>query len=590
MKDLREELFERISRKRVTACLYTDMDGVLSGMSTAEEIAGRLGLQVTFAAKDGDEVFCGDLLMQVSGSPVMIARAEDSIIGPISKYSGVATAARSFVKSAGHGVQIVCGSWKKMPDEIKTGLRNAIETGGAAVRMLDEPMIYLDKNYVRMFGGIQNSLIAADRFDGRKKVIQIKGYFEGGDIVREAWTAVTSGADIIYIDTGRIEDLRRVTEKLKPMLERLRQKENYREIRFAFGGGVTLDDIPTIREAGADIVGVGRKIIDAPLMDLRLEVTEVMDPADSHAGYSLLDKSELKIEGITLEQTNLTDLAAIVAEEIGVDSEDVLVIDVRDGAVALDILQKSLDPEQFISKEGKILGRLREIKGVTLAPDARITSDGMLGWIAGDDSDILLGQAEAAKSKNLGEQLVKNISKRVIVFPTGSEVESGEIEDTNTPLIMKKFTEAGFCVDKGEILKDDIRLFTGKLWQAAERGYSVSITTGGVGAENKDFSVEAIQNLDPQACTPYIAKFKQGTGRHSKDGIRIGVGQMGFTTYVALPGPNDEVAVCIDTVVRGISEGWSKEVLAGKLARLLRDRLKDKIGIMMQKHHDIESK
>lgn len=62
--------------------------------------------------------------------------------------------------------------------------------------------------------------------------------------------------------------------------------------------------------------------------------------------------------------------------------------------------------------------------------------------------------------------------------------------------------------------------------------------------------------------------------------------KIGLTTFIALPGPNDEVSVCIDTVVRGISEGWSKEILAGELARILRTRLKEKIGVMMHYHHN----
>ena len=57
------------------------------------------------------------------------------------------------------------------------------------------------------------------------------------------------------------------------------------------------------------------------------------------------------------------------------------------------------------------------------------------------------------------------------------------------------------------------------------------------------------------------------------------MGQMGLTTYIALPGPNDEVSVCIDTVVKGVSEGWSKEILAHEIAKLLRTRLQKKIGI-----------
>lgn len=87
----------------------------------------------------------------------------------------------------------------------KKRLRTAIETGGAHVRISDDPMVYLDKNYVAMFGGIQASLTAAAQFNDRKKCIQVRGRFENGDIVREAWTAITAGADIVYVDTGRID-------------------------------------------------------------------------------------------------------------------------------------------------------------------------------------------------------------------------------------------------------------------------------------------------------------------------------------------------------------------------------------------------
>ena len=87
--------------------------------------------------------------------------------------------------------------------------------------------------------------------------------------------------------------------------------------------------------------------------------------------------------------------------------------------------------------------------------------------------------------------------------------------------------------------------------------------------------------MDPGAATPYIARFKVGDGRHRKPGIRVGVGQVGLTTLVALPGPNDEVRLCADTLVRGLKESWSKEMLAAALANILRGRLAEK---MAKKH------
>lgn len=581
--DIRENLFERIESAQVTACIYTDMDGVVSGIANALKKAEDIGLTVEYSAEEGSEVFAGDLIMQIKGSPIQICIAEDTLIGCISKPSGVATMARAFVRKAGGSLQVVCGAWKKMPREMKEQLRAAAVAGGVCPHITDEPMIYLDKNYVRMFNGIQACLSAAMRFTDRKKAIQIKGQYEDGDIVREAWAAITSGADIVFVDTGSIEDLKCVTERLKPTLEHMREQDNYREVRFAFGGGISLDEVDTLIDAGADVIDVGRSIVDAPLMDLRLDVTGVEQP-DAHAGYSLLDKSELVIHGITLEQTNLTELAAVTAEVIGIRSEDVMVIDVRDGTVALDILQSCLDPSRFVAKEKTLLDRLSKLEGVTLQPNAGISSDGMLGWIADDGENSAEKQNAIASSVDLGAQIAQIVSRRVIVFPTGTEVEAGEIEDTNTPLVMQKFAEAGFTVDKGEILKDDVNLLFAKLRQASEKAYGVSVTTGGVGAENKDHSVEAVLMLDENACTPYIAKFQSGSGRHSKEGIRIAVGQSGLTTYIALPGPHDEVALCVDTVVKGISEGWSKEVLANELAKLLRSRLKEKIGIIAGNH------
>lgn len=108
-------------------------------------------------------------------------------------------------------------------------------------------------------------------------------------------------------------------------------------------------------------------------------------------------------------------------------------------------------------------------------------------------------------------------------------------------------------------------------------GYGTIITTGGVGAEDKDHSVEAVLRIDPEAAVPYIVKFRQGHGRHVKDGIKICVGKMDHVTMITLPGPNDEVRACIPTVIEGLDKGWGKELFAEKIANVLRSRLNDKM-------------
>lgn len=580
MDDIRDVLFEQDSGSRVTACIFSDGDGVLSGVERAAAKAAELGLAVNFAASEGAALMAGDLVMEFCGSPKAIAQAEDRLMGLMLKPSGIATAASRFVHAAGN-MRIVCGSWKKLPYEMKPLISEAVTSGGAGARICEEPMVYLDKNYVEMLGGIQASLRAADKLEGRKKVVQIRGRYENGDIVREAFSAISAGADIVFVDTGRLSDIRKVCEALLPALKSWKEEFGYRDVKLAYAGGVSFEQIPELRSLGVDIVGVGRAIIDAPLLDMHMDVVKVESDEDYRHKYDLLDKSELLIEGIRLEHGNLNRISDIVAGELGIDPDDVLVIDVRDSSMALDILQKQLDPNVFIGKERAILNRLSHTDGVFVSEETRISSRGMLGWIVADEDEAANMFSELERGRQNTEKITQIIRKRAIVFPSGTEVEAGEIEDTNTPLLISKLTEAGFTAEAGPVLKDDLDLFAGKLRRAMDGGYGVLITTGGVGAENKDFSVEAILRLDPAAATPYIAKFKVGEGRHRKEGIRIAVGQVGFTTLVALPGPNDEVALCADCLIEGLTKGWSKEVLAGQLAKLLRARLSEK----MTAHH-----
>jgi len=155
-----------------------------------------------------------------------------------------------------------------MPHQMKEEIREAIRLGGSGLRITEHPFVYLDKNYVRMFGGIVQTLLAVRELEDRMKVIQIRGETE--PIVREAVVAAEHGADIIMVDTGDIDDLRSVSSALSR--EGLRTR-----VKIAFGGSIPLEEIPHIVEADVDILDIGRAIIDAPMLDIRLDVEGVED-------------------------------------------------------------------------------------------------------------------------------------------------------------------------------------------------------------------------------------------------------------------------------------------------------------------------
>jgi len=128
----------------------------------------------------------------------------------------------------------------------------------------------------------------------------------------------------------------------------------------------------------------------------------------------------------------------------------------------------------------------------------------------------------------------------------------------------------------GDIMDDDIESVEYILSEAVSKAYGLIITTGGVGAEDKDKTVEGILRIDPQAATPYIVKFKKGTGRHVKEGVRIAVGKVGPTYIVALPGPNDEVKIASEILIKLLKNNCDKEQIAQQIANALAEKMSKK--------------
>jgi len=292
-------------------------------------------------------------------------------------------------------------------------------------------------------------------------------------------------------------------------------------------------------------------------------------------GFDLLRKTELRIERIELHGVNLTTVAAVVADVLGLERHEVLVTDALGDVMTIDILRETVDAYRLVGKQERLLDELSRLPGVRTTEATTICSEGMLGWITLDGAQA--GEA-LKRSEDMAEEIHRRIAKRAVVISTGFEVSSGQIEDTNKPTIARRLEAEGYSVTLGATLKDDRDFIAGQLRQAVEsRGYGLVITTGGVGAEEKDHTIEAIQALDPDAAAPYICRFEKGTGRHAKDGVRIGVGHTSGALIVALPGPNDEVRISLEVLIEGLASNLSKHDLAEKIASALRYDLREKM-------------
>ena len=265
MGDIRDIIFKEIQHRRYRAVLIPERDGLLSGVEDAVKTADTLGVRWNSECREGDRLRKGVPFAELIASPRQMAMAEEQVIGTLAKASGIATAAEEAVKASENRVGIVSGSWKKMPPPLKDMVRRAIVTGGASFRICEPPMLYIDKNFIRMLGSIPAALNAAAPLEEPTKVIQIKGLT--CPVEEETRQAVSGGADILMVDTGRLEDL----EACLSELERLHARD---QVRVAFAGGVKIRDIPDMASRGIDLLCIGKEIVDAGLLDMKLDVVE----------------------------------------------------------------------------------------------------------------------------------------------------------------------------------------------------------------------------------------------------------------------------------------------------------------------------
>ena len=292
-----------------------------------------------------------------------------------------------------------------------------------------------------------------------------------------------------------------------------------------------------------------------------------------HDDLNLLEKTELTIKPVLLSGADLNQIANAVAEVLQLEPRDVFVIDSIGDELTLDILKSTVGAEQLAGQSAKILKALALIDGLEVSDDTQITSKGILNWVGMEPKDV---HAILSRTKTMMKDISENISKRALIISTGDEVVDGQIKDTNKPYIMQQLSDAGFSPIDGGSLRDDINLISHTFREAAEeRGFGLIISTGGVGAETKDCTIEALLSVDKLAATEPIMHVKKGHGRHVKSTISIGVGMHGTSIIVCFPGPHSEVKLGLAELLTGLENKSSHRDIAKDIAKSIRAKFKN---------------
>jgi len=207
-------------------------------------------------AVEGERAEAGQPLVNIDGSAWEISVAEDNVLGVLGFAGGIARRGAEIKAAAPDGLRIVCGGWKKLPAALKPALRAGLDVAGLSHRLLDGDFVYVGKNQVAMFGSVADAVTAARSLRNGPVSVQVVD-------VGQALRALDAGAAVVMVDTGRPADLEAVCAAVRTRGD---------DVHVAYAGGVDATQLQGIADIGADIVDIGRAVLDAPLWDLHVEV------------------------------------------------------------------------------------------------------------------------------------------------------------------------------------------------------------------------------------------------------------------------------------------------------------------------------
>lgn len=208
---------------------------------------------------DGASVEKGAALWRVTGAARSLLMAERTALNFAQRMSGIATAARTYAGAVAPGSRTRITDTRKTTPGLRVLERHAVRVGGAHNHRDDlGSAVMIKDNHIVAAGGIAAAVERARARAPHTSRVEVEvANFDEMD------QALAAGADIVMLDNFTVEDVREAVARVgrraaRPILEA--------------SGGITLERIRALSEAGVDIISVGALTHSAPAADIALDL------------------------------------------------------------------------------------------------------------------------------------------------------------------------------------------------------------------------------------------------------------------------------------------------------------------------------
>ncbi|RJF85599.1 carboxylating nicotinate-nucleotide diphosphorylase [Sphingomonas cavernae] len=227
---------------------------IVAGLPIAAAFFRRLdpAVEIELLVQDGDRVSAGSDLMRLKGNARAMLTAERSALNTVQHLTGVATLARQYVdKIAGTGATLL--DTRKTIPGLRVLEKYATRMGGATnhrMGLWDAAMI--KDNHVAVAGDVGEAVRRAKAAGIARIIVEV-------DRIDQIEPALTAGATHLLLDNMDPATLRGAVRLVGG------------RVPTEASGGVRLDTIRAIAEAGVTYISVGRLTQSAPAADIGLD-------------------------------------------------------------------------------------------------------------------------------------------------------------------------------------------------------------------------------------------------------------------------------------------------------------------------------
>jgi nicotinate-nucleotide pyrophosphorylase (carboxylating) len=153
---------------------------------------------------------------------------------------------------------------RKTVPGLRAAEKYAVKCGGGSNHRygLDDAILIKD-NHIAVAGGVREALRAAKAFAGHMVKIEIEV-----DSLAQLAEVIAEGADIVLLDNMK-------PAQLAEAVRRIAASPRAGSLRSEASGGVNLETVAAIAEAGVDMISVGALTHSAPVLDLGLDIEVV---------------------------------------------------------------------------------------------------------------------------------------------------------------------------------------------------------------------------------------------------------------------------------------------------------------------------